>query len=81
MFEWKESPYYWNEQLDRNRDEHQEEYHDHGMFLIHEIVPQTGEAVRNTAIGKEDIESVQGGGEVDYEESVEEAYGRVSAIV
>jgi hypothetical protein len=81
MFERKERPYYWHEQFDRDRNHPQKEYHDHGMLLVYEIVAQAGATVRDAAIGEEDIELAKQRGEVDYEESVKEAYGCSSALV
>ena len=45
------------------------------MLVVNEVVPQLGAAVGDTAIGEFEVEGAEGGGDVDCEEAVEEAYG------
>lgn len=71
-------PYYWYEQAGADRYEAEEENDNYWMLLIHEVVSQTGATVRDPAIREEDVESTECGGDVDDEESVEEAYRGVS---
>ena len=48
-------------------DETEEEDDNERMLLIHEVVPQAGAAVRDAAIGEEDIELAERRGKVDDE--------------
>lgn len=58
----------------------EEDYYER-VLVVHEIVAQTGAAVRDAAIGELYVESSKRGGDVDKEEPIEEAYGRVSVMV
>ena len=51
------------------------------MLVVHEVVAQAGAAIGNAAIGERKIELSECGRDVDEEEAVKEAYGRVSRSV
>ena len=61
--------------------EAEEEDDDKWMFVVHEVVAQTGARIGDAAIGKGEVESSECGGDVDEYKAVEEAYGCVSSTV
>ena len=48
---------------------------------MHEVVAEARAAAGDAAIGELDIEAAEERRYVDYEEAVEEAYGRISAMI
>jgi len=61
--------------------EAEEEDDDQRVLVVHEVVAQAGAAIGDAAIGEGEVELSEGGGEVDEEEAVKEAYGSVSGNV
>jgi len=61
--------------------EAEEEDDDERVLVVHEVVAQAGAAIGNAAIGERKIELSECGRDVDEEEAVKEAYGRVSRNV
>ena len=51
------------------------------MFVIHQVVAQTGATVGNAAIGKGEVEFSERRRDVIKDEAVEETYGGVSGLV
>lgn len=51
------------------------------MFVTHKVVSQSGSSVRDAAISEPDIEPAKCGGNMPDEEAIEEANGRVSAVL
>jgi hypothetical protein len=75
VVEWKGAPDYRKEEACGDGNEAKEEGDDDGVLIMYEVVPQLGAAVGDAAIGEFEVESAERGGDVDYEEAVEEAYG------
>jgi hypothetical protein len=69
------APYYGQEEGCGGRYEAEEEDENGGVLVVHKVVAQLGATVGNAAIGKVEVEAAEGGGDVDDEEAVEEAYG------
>jgi hypothetical protein len=51
------------------------------MFLVHEMVAQTGATIGDAAIGEFEVEIAKGGRDGDDEKAVEEANRRVATSV
>jgi hypothetical protein len=62
-------------------DEAEEEDDDDRVLVVHEVVAQTGAAGGDAAIGEDVVKSGESGGQVEDQEAVEEANGRVSMPV
>jgi hypothetical protein len=62
-------------------DEAEEEDDDDRVLVVHEVVAQTGAAGGDAAIGEEAVKSGESSGQVEDQQAVEEANGRVSAGV
>jgi hypothetical protein len=74
-------PYVWQEERGTHGDEPEEE-DDYGeMLLIHEVVAQPGGTISDAAVGELDIEGAECIWYAVDKQSVQEAYGSVSASV
>ena len=62
-------------------DEAEEKDDDHGVLVVHEMVSEARAAGGDAAIGELHVETAEEGGYVQGEETVQEAYGCVSATV
>lgn len=61
--------------------EAEEEDDDQRVLVVHEVVAQAGGTIGDAAIGEGEVEFSECGRDVDEEEAVEEAYGRVPGNV
>jgi len=77
----KEVPDCRKEQGCGSRYEAKEKDDDKRVFVVHEVVAQTGARICNAAIGESEVESSECRGDVDEDEAVKEAYGSVSSAV
>lgn len=66
------------EQASAGCNEAEEEDEDYRMLVVHEVMPQTGTTIGDAAISKYKVKFAKRGGNMDYEEAVEEAYRCVS---
>jgi hypothetical protein len=62
-------------------DEAEEEDDDDRVLVVHEVVAQTGAAGGDAAIGEDAVKSGESGRQVEDQQAVEEANGRVSVRV
>lgn len=77
----EEVPYRRQEQAGGCCYQAEEEDKDDRMLLVHEIMTQTGTSICDAAIAELEVEVPEEGGNMEDEEAVAEAYGRVSVEV
>lgn len=81
MLQWEKVPDGGKKEGGGDGDESEEKDHHYRVFLVHEMAAQVGSAAGNAAICELDVEGAERRGNVEDEQAVAEADGRVSARI